>query len=179
MGRLNFIAVLFGLVSASSFILFTCRFFSNVLFVSDWLFKLRSPVILLFGVHCDWFEKILPYFKFSSACSVRMFITYCSAYMFSIATPSTGFRLRKSVNFKLLPAMCCIEISNCANRSNHLVSLALYCLLHLFRLISGSSAWWSVYKNTFSRIDKKGIFRIPIRLLAILNLQLSNSFRCR
>ena len=142
-------ALLFGLVSACSFILFTCRFFSNILFVSDWLFDLRSRGFLLFGVCCDWLVKILPYFKFNLVCSVRKFITFCSSCMFSVVPPSTGLWLMKLVNFKLLPAICCIEMLKYATRSNHLVSLALYCLLHLFRLISGSKACWLVYKNTF------------------------------
>ena len=135
---LNFISLLFGLVSACSFMLSTCRYFSNVLFVSDWLFDLRSHVILLFGVCCDW---LLPYFKFNWTCSVRKFITFCSSYRFSVVAPSTGFRQRKSPNFKLLPVICCIETSKCANRSIHLVSLVLFCFLHLFRLISGFNAW--------------------------------------
>ena len=128
------------MVFACSFILFTCRLFSNILFVSDWLFNLRSHVILLFNFCCDWLVENLQFFEFTSACSVRIYITYCSSYMFLVVAPSTGFRLKKLVKFKLLPAMCCIEMTKCANRSNHLVRLALYCLFYLCRLIRGSNA---------------------------------------
>ena len=38
-------------------------------------------------------------------------------------------------------------ISKWANRSNHLVSLALYVLFVRFLLMSGSSAWWSVISS--------------------------------
>ena len=128
---------------------FTSRFFSNVLFRCDWFFIFFSVLFVLSGAFCDWSANSVPYFTFNSSCSERMLITYCSSYTSSFVAFSTGFMLIKSVNFKLLPVTCWIAISKCASRSNHLVSLALYCLLHRFLLIKGSRAWWSVYKKTF------------------------------
>ena len=120
-----------------------------------------SSVLFLSGAFRDSSTNKEPYFTFNSACSERMLIRYCSSYTSSVVASSTGFLLKKSVNFKLLPAMCCIAISKCASRSNHLVSLALYCRLHRFLLINDSNAWWSVYKKFFFPYKQNRNFSKP------------------
>ena len=59
------------------------------------------------------------------------------------------------MTLKLRSAMCCIEISKGARYFTRLLSLALYCLLHLFSLTRGSNAWYLVYNQ--SRICGKGV----------------------
>ena len=125
-------------------------------------------------------QRIVSRFMFNSARSERMLITYCSSYTSSVAASSTGFLLKKSVNFKLLPAICGIAISKCASRSNHLVSLALYCRLHRFILINGSNVPMLVglyIKRLTFRISKIGTFRNPTQPLIILIPQSSNFVR--
>ena len=61
-----------------------------------------------------------------------MVITYCSSYTSLLVAFSTRFLLRKLVNFKWLPAICWMAISKCPSPSYHLVSLAMFCLLHRF-----------------------------------------------
>ena len=109
---------------------------------------------------------------------MRRFATYWWLYTFSAAAPSTGVLLRKSVSFSVLTAMCCFAVSKCANRSNPLVSLPLYCSLHLFLLISYFRAWWPVYRNTFvvSHLNEIGIFWKPRELPIFLTFQLSSVF---
>ena len=121
---------------------FSSRFgYSRMFYCFDWLSLFVSLVLFLFGAFCDWSTKNGPYLMFNSACSGRKLITYCSSYTSSVVAFFTGFLLRMSVNFRVLPAISCIALSKCASRPNHLVSLALYCRLHRFFLFNGSSAW--------------------------------------
>ena len=80
--------------------LFTWYSFSSVLFVCYWLISfsfVSSVVLLLFSVSvfslCVWSANSGPCFKFSSACSPNILITYSSSYSFSDVVPlrvSTG-----------------------------------------------------------------------------------------
>ena len=140
--RMEFCKLLSGLVSVCSFSLFMLQFFSVALSFFDWLINLFSCVFTLFDLFCDSLTKMLhaTYFDYNLACPSRIFITCCSLHTFSVEAPSTGRLLRKSVSFRLLPAIFCIAMSKCASRPKQLVNLALYCLLHQFPSISGSRA---------------------------------------
>ena len=139
---------------ASTQFLFTSQLFSNVLLCFDWFSLFVSFVLVLAGALFDWSTTSESYLMFNSPCPERMLITCCSSYRSSVTAFSTGFLVRKLVNFKLLPAMCCIALSKCASRSNHLVSLALYCPLHRFLSTNGSSALGLCIKRLSFRMSK-------------------------
>ena len=122
-----------------------CQMFFCILICYQFLFRLFYFREVCFGAFRDCSTNSDPYLIFNSACSEMMLITYCSSFTSSVVAFSTGFLLKISVYFRLLPVMCCIAISKCTSRSNHLVSLALYCRLHQFLSINSSSVWWSVY----------------------------------
>ena len=90
---------------------FTSRVIANALLRFDWLSLSVSFVLILFGAFCDLSTNGDPFLMFNLACSERMIITYCSSYTSSVVAFSTGFLLKKSVNFRSLPAMRCIAIS--------------------------------------------------------------------
>ena len=94
-------------------------------------------------------RKFYHYFNFNLVCSVSMFLPFCSTYTSSSVGFSTRFWLKCSVSFKLLPALFCTEISKYADLLDHLVRLALYCLLYLLLFIKNWSAWWLAQRNTF------------------------------
>ena len=90
--RLEFrvlISVCPDVVLSLCLVLFTLFTFSNVLFVCDWFFSCSFCVsvlllrnFVLFSVRFDWSANSGLYFKFISARSVSMLITYSSLYFF-------------------------------------------------------------------------------------------------
>ena len=111
---------------------------SRVLECFGVLFALR---VVSCCVPCfDWLKWLLrqPYLVTNLLCGMTLLITYSSSYTSSACGGADGLRLR------CLPAIWLTLIVTCAKRSSHLVSRALYVLLDRLRLISGSSAWWSL-----------------------------------
>ena len=68
--------------------------------------------------------------------------------IFLVDAVSTRCPRKLSLNFKLVPAVCDLDESNCANLSSHLVKRALFCRYAQLQLINDSTAWWLLYRST-------------------------------
>ena len=103
------------------------RFFSNVPLYFECSHVQRLCVSVLSRAFTDYFAKTLSRFPFNQTCSHRKVTTYTSLYT-SLGVGPLAVVYWKSFKFNYLPAICCIEKSNCADRPKHLISLVKFCL---------------------------------------------------